>query len=672
MSKKLTISTLIAFVVCTAISASALRTGGVSRGDATMSLSKDSFVDWLCHGTEEKQAMCRSRVGVESFRKTATRVVDRIVGVDGGISGLEGALATIAEQSAPLKSFMAARRGKALLHGLWSRMKAAVGVSKREQAISYLNSLREDLAAHAKAHGIAADSDFLPFEFLPQYIGGLDAATSQQNQSFSTKCFPTFTVSTSFDATTHMLTATMNVPAGAFAGCSSQFMLAPGNSDVALHIFEGKAVAQTKTVSFDLSKVYASADPAEVWYFQTRGLKLYELQTGNVIASVLSVIDTVVLLVGFAIKAPSGVVFDASYEFVRNFVQADPTRMGPKTTIRTAGNVVARNLDPSNINSGDLIMLLRPDGLDPMIGWGEGSMAGHSTVAVRIPNKGLHVCESTTTDAYWPNNGIQCTPWAEWLQLCEDSIQNVVHVPMKPEYLAKFNTTAALAFFEAHKAVDYGYQTFLFGWLDTATGNLPCTPHSNYTICLGAELVEKIALFLDSLFESNHENFFRQALAHRVGLWNPTNTPSVIDSIYHGATAQNKNFVDLYQMPEQDSYLYNTTQAGASVVSKSMVCCVFVCNMWKAAGIFSEIGNQLQCGEQTLWDIYSMALFDSSKMGEGRPQVCKDADPTNPLCQLMGNMTMVLVPDVNTRPLYPNMGEKCAATCPAYNRPAGC
>ncbi len=44
---------------------------------------------------------------------------------------------------------------------------------------------------------------------------------------------------------------------------------------------------------------------------------------------------------------------------------------------------------------------------------------------------------------------------------------------------------------------------------------------------------------------------------------------------------------------EQDSWSYHTTKNGAPAVGPSMVCCVFVCRMWKAAGMFSSIQDQI-------------------------------------------------------------------------------
>ena len=57
-------------------------------------------------------------------------------------------------------------------------------------------------------------------------------------------------------------------------------------------------------------------------------------------------------------------------------------------------------------------------------------------------------------------------------------------------------------------------------------------------------------------------------------------------------------------IPESDEWRYNTTDRDHNpVVGQDMVCCVFVCNMWKVAGVFDEeMKNSFNCGELTNWD----------------------------------------------------------------------
>jgi hypothetical protein len=95
--------------------------------------------------------------------------------------------------------------------------------------------------------------------------------------------------------------------------------------------------------------------------------------------------------------------------------------------------------DASQIQDGDFFGILRLDGLDPMLGWAMGAhtgkdrlarsrlcwvgvgcdtrpqrrpRAGHTTIALRFDGE-LYICESTDKDSYWPNPGIQRTPYTQ-------------------------------------------------------------------------------------------------------------------------------------------------------------------------------------------------------------------------------------------------------------------
>lgn len=119
-----------------------------------------------------------------------------------------------------------------------------------------------------------------------------------------------------------------------------------------------------------------------------------------------------------------------------------------------------------------------------------------------------------------------------------------------------------------------------------------------------------------------------------------------------------------------------------------MVCCVFVCNIWKAGGLFRDLDNQINCGELTNWDVYSLAIYDKGAQpapaavpiathahtphpAGARPEQCVRADPENPLCQLMGEVKLVLN-NFNTKQPYRHMAERCPGLAPTYDRPNNC
>jgi hypothetical protein len=523
--------------------------------------------------------------------------------------------------------------------------------------IPTLGQIGSAIRAARKPYAGSSNTSYPYFSWIPMPVG--DAIPDGDAVQFSTPCFGSVVATaSSMNDTYVVLTITTSNQLAWF--CSDAYMLVGGGSLSFQELDEEK----TYTIGFDVSGGVSTT--AGKWYLQQTGIRMLKFRD-NLVDTVGELVDTVVLLSGFAINPIPAETLQANIDFIQNYIEASP-RLQPKTQLRSAGAVVANGIDPSYIQSGDALLVLRPDGLDPMIGWGEGDTVGHSTVALWI-NGELNVCESTTKDAYWPTNGIQCHKYAEWIDLCVQAGHNVVLVPLAPSFASAFDQSKAYDFFLANQGLDYGFQVFLFGWLDTASQNFPCVP-SDYTVCLTATAAEVIAVLLDNIMGGTPENIFRQALQHRVNLW--PGDASVLDCLMTGQQQLSMNFTDLYMAVERDDWVYNTTKFGDAAVGRAMVCCVFVCNLWKAAGVFGNLTHEIQCGEQTLWDIFSMQIFDDTKMGSGRPEICKQYDPDNQLCQLTGNLTLYLKPDVNTRPLYAGMGERCSSKGPNYVRQPGC
>jgi len=143
-------------------------------------------------------------------------------------------------------------------------------------------------------------------------------------------------------------------------------------------------------------------------------------------------------------------------------------------------------------------------------------------------------------------------------------------------------------------------------------------------------------------------------------MWNPAmarrlNLPDGLRTAdyWYQASLQGMTSTDLIQKPELDTYLYNTTRYGEPAVGKSMVCCVLVCNVWKAAGVFGELADDINCGEQTNYDDYALTIH---------------ADTYR---QIVGSYSLELI-DFRTQDFYAHMHEKCAALPPSYQRAEGC
>ena len=119
------------------------------------------------------------------------------------------------------------------------------------------------------------------------------------------------------------------------------------------------------------------------------------------------------------------------------------TAMGYKMEVRETERV---EIDPSYIQSGDFIAIMRLDGLDPLIMYGTGGHAGHTVMALRMDGE-LYIVESQD-GWYWPHHGIQKNKWSDWIQYADNADFHLVHMPLNDEMRAKFNETAAIEFFK--------------------------------------------------------------------------------------------------------------------------------------------------------------------------------------------------------------------------------
>jgi len=282
-----------------------------------------------------------------------------------------------------------------------------------------------------------------------------------------------------------------------------------------------------------------------------------------------------------------------------------------------------------------------------------GSHTGHTTITWWIDGE-LYVLESTISSNYWPINGIQKTPWDQWITQAQNANYNVVYLPLNPKIAAKLDNESAIAFFNSVKGLPYGFHNLFTGWIDTAEGNYPPPLHSEAVMLL-ASWAEWILIP-----EGDTYDYLQQSLNKRLGT-----TDLSINQAYMVAAKKGLTFEDLINLPELDSWTYEDSNG---VSGPSMVCDVFVMRMWKAAGVFGDLTNQIQAAEFTNWDAYSLNIFDSNFI---RPSQCVKADPDSQFCQLLGKYRMAL-PDYNTYAPFPHMREKCPSTPPLYIKPAGC
>jgi len=304
------------------------------------------------------------------------------------------------------------------------------------------------------------------------------------------------------------------------------------------------------------------------------------------------------------------------------------------------------NLNETEFQSGDFLGIIRLDGLDTMQVYGTGAHTGHTAMFMRLDGV-LHVVESTDKTNYWPNPNIQKTPWSEWFPLAQAAEYNIRHLPLSPEARAKFNVTAATEFFNKVEGVPYGYHNFLWGWIDTPEDNLPGP--------LSTQFLEPAFALVAKYEPQVSKRMWEEAFNMRLQSKDLTTV-----EIYNALAKQNLTFGELMSLPEQDSWVYSD--------GPSMVCDVFVCEMYKAGGLFGSIADQIQCTEFQNWDVETLNFFD---LNYTRPQACVEADPMLPTCQLAGKYRLRL-PGFGTVEPYPHMREHCPAVAPEFHRPAGC
>merc|ERR1712130_669259 len=321
------------------------------------------------------------------------------------------------------------------------------------------------------------------------------------------------------------------------------------------------------------------------------------------------------------------------------------------------------------IKNGDTFDIMRLDGLDPMIAWAMGASTGHTAVALWRDGT-LHICESNALSPYWPTNGIQCNPYLDWLEFGRLAGYNTVWAPLSAERSGQMNISAAWDFIDSMMGIDYGYEVVLTGLIDTLYDNMPCA-NKGGSHCLEPEHLELLMSVVERLSEEA-ARILKPAIMQRAGV--QFDHPTGILEAYYQAHLTGVDPTELALIPEQDGWLYPTTREGTPTISPVMICNVFVCNVWKTAGLFAEIGDQINCGETSVNDNYRLAHYSTAPV----PDLCKDVDPENPLCQVLGRFSLRLdsqpgvLPRFNYIEAKEGMFENCPSLAPDYLAPTDC
>ena len=253
--------------------------------------------------------------------------------------------------------------------------------------------------------------------------------------------------------------------------------------------------------------------------------------------------------------------------------------------------------DPSEVHSGDFIGLIGLDGMGAMMSWAMGSTTSHTAVAMWIDGE-LNVCEST-------GDGVQCNSYEFFLNRYNKC--QVILAPLSAESRARFNETAALEYFKTVDGLAYGYHTLLWTWIDTETDNFPCIAPDFQGTCMTSEWSEVFMALVDRSDSNIGYLLWNTGLAKRLGVADTLRTAE----LFQIAGQQGyKRWSQVAILPELDEWKYNTTgRDGEPRVGQDMTCCVFVCQMWKAGGVFDPaLVNDFNCAELTNWDDVSAII----------------------------------------------------------------
>ena len=517
-------------------------------------------------------------------------------------------------------------------------------------AMASLRSTAEARGLLAADPGVSA-SQFPYFGFVPQVHGR--AVPGGAPLTFGpTPCGRNFTVSAALDAAFTTATVSIGATKSAFgAFCTDRLYFVVG-----AHTKHFEVAAEGHHVT----KVDLGADtPAQralQWDASTNGVRVMR-DIKNKLARDLDVIDTLLLFLPMITGKLDHRSAVDNADFLSNY-----TLMKPYTRPRAYKNITV--LDPAtDIHSGDSFGKMELDGLAPVEALVQGTTSGHVAFALRRESDGvLFVCESII-------KGVTCTEYHAWTESLQKIDNGVVLVPLKAALRAKFNVTAAWAWVNKTLGNEYGYHNFFFGLIDTRSDNLPCFPPFPSQRCLAPEHVELVMRTVDNFSPKTADTFFGQALNHRAG----TRGLNISEVLFTAGTQQGLDVAGLMKVVEEDAWLYNATRRGVNGTLQipSQVCSTLGCNTLRAAGVFDGVG-EFQCAEMTVWDYFSLDIFDKSRMGAGRPQACIDTDPDNYLCQITGTWVFDLQRDVNTRAPFAHMGNDCATRNPAPYNHTGC
>jgi len=280
-------------------------------------------------------------------------------------------------------------------------------------------------------------------------------------------------------------------------------------------------------------------------------------------------------------------------------------------------------VDPDLFSSGDLLVSRRMEGFDTYYMVATGGWAAHAAVVMR-EGKALYVWE-----ARYPA-GVARTPMAQWLERARASEAEVAWLQLRNDVRRRFNETLGLAFLHAEEGSFYSPRAVFFGAVDS----------DDYPF--SSDLLPFVIRYLQELDPALFSTVFQDALNTRLG---NTSYSTFEDILVATAADGNMTIQSLMALPEQDSLSAHSFSAGSLPTA-----------FYRAAGLFGA-RVEINAQEFTVKDVYQLDFFNTTGQRQ-RPQLCQEADPHLPYCQLSGAHRLKL-PGLSSVKPYSHMNEAC-------------
>ena len=527
------------------------------------------------------------------------------------------------------------------------------------------SAMKPDVVAWLTRPRRDAAEEWPYWQFVPPVVGVVKPS-DPFGITFESRCYESMNVAVGkVDNASHEveLYVTTSGQKGSFC---TEVLAVYGGGAVGLDILPWNQLLHKVKIRVKAHHFGAEQLRAKWWDATTNGIRvLYSQET--VMGTVVSALETASLYLSTMMSMDPRL--DATNELDASLFANAYSPIPPLFHQRAAPPThEASNATPwAALRNGDVLALTRLDGVDVLFQWMMGSTAVHAAVVLcngTTLGESCYVCASRPENNYWITaNGVQCHTAANWWALADAASFLVVRVPLNWQKLAAqgstFDANAALRFARANEGVDYAYQTFFFGWVDTPTDNFPCFPQRNFTAkCLSFVHYEAFLTLLDSVLPSFGAYFGGQALDHRLGQRTGLSAGySVAEAFYEAGTRHNLTGGQLVSEVEEDGWPYYSMRYGAIYNGSVYHTASFVCEALRTGGAFpsSGVGKNIQCAEWTPWELFAADLLDATGAQ-----------------QLMGDYAFTVAPDLGRRALYPGMGNRCPSKAPLYRRPEGC